>query len=185
MAKDNTISYIILGLLMHEDMTGYDIKKRIDSNISYFWSAGFGQIYPTLKVLVNEGFVSKKSEAGIHGNERIIYSITQDGRNKLVKWLTAPAEKEYVKYEILLKLFFGKLLPIDESIRKIDEFRKKYEKNLAHMDNFEASLINAPSQEEDHFYYLLTVLFGKHVYKAYVSWADEAVKLLNNHKERS
>ena len=31
MGKDRKIDLVILGLLIHEDLTGYDIKKKIDS----------------------------------------------------------------------------------------------------------------------------------------------------------
>ncbi len=40
MGRENKTSYVILGLLSHEDLTGYEIKKRIDSTLNYFWSAG-------------------------------------------------------------------------------------------------------------------------------------------------
>ncbi len=66
-----------------------------------------------------------------------------------------PEQKEYTKYEILLKLFFGSLVP-DES-------------NLARVLH----------NEKDHLYFYLTVLFGEHVYKAYLDWADEAKALLD------
>ena len=41
MAKDRKIDLVILGLLFHEDLTGYDIKKRIDSGISFFWKSRY------------------------------------------------------------------------------------------------------------------------------------------------
>ena len=43
MAKDRKIDVVILGLLAHEDLTGYDIKKRIDGAISFFWKGSFGR----------------------------------------------------------------------------------------------------------------------------------------------
>ena len=49
MAKERKIDMVILGLLSHEDLTGYDIKKRIDGAISFFWKGSFGNIYPALK----------------------------------------------------------------------------------------------------------------------------------------
>ena len=48
MAKDRKIDMVILGLLAHEDLTGYDIKKQIDGAISFFWKGSFGSIYPAL-----------------------------------------------------------------------------------------------------------------------------------------
>ena len=46
MAKERKIDMVILGLLSHEDLTGYEIKKRMDGAISFFWKGSFGNIYP-------------------------------------------------------------------------------------------------------------------------------------------
>ncbi len=48
MGKDRKIDMVILGLLAHEDSTGYDIKKKIDEPISFFWKGSFGSIYLAL-----------------------------------------------------------------------------------------------------------------------------------------
>jgi DNA-binding PadR family transcriptional regulator len=58
MSKENTTEYIVLGLLMHEDLSGYDLKKHIDQSISQFWEVGYGQLYPTLKELEQAGYIS-------------------------------------------------------------------------------------------------------------------------------
>lgn len=178
MPKENTTIYAILGLLNHEDMTGYDIKKKIKISINNFWDAGYGQIYPTLKILEKEGNVTKYSEKSGKGPERIVYSITNTGKNKLTEWLLNPSDKEYVKYEILLKLFFGSLLPVDENIRRITVFREKNIKILNTMEMYKTSLNKILSENVDHYYFYLTVLFGQHLYKAYLDWADEAISIL-------
>lgn len=180
MAKENTTIYIILGLLTHEDMSGYDIKKRIDTAISYFWNAGYGQIYPTLKVLVSDGLVSKKNDMETKGPDRIIYTITPAGKEALKNWLALPNEKEYVKYELLVKLFYGSLLPVEENLKKIEEFKDSKMKDLHIMEAFKESLGKVLQQDQTHLYYYLTVLFGEHMHKAYVAWAEEAKGLLEN-----
>jgi len=180
MSKENTTFYVILGLLTHQDMTGYDIKKRIDTAISNFWDAGYGQIYPALKLLEKDGFVKKGLGEKSKGPNRIIYSITESGRNELMKWLSTPGEKEYVKYEILLKLFFGGLLTKAENAKRIMEFRERNKKNLDMVGLYKQSLSKVLKEDEDHYYYFLTVLFGEHIYKAYIEWADEAVAILKN-----
>ena len=42
MANEKKINYVILGLLNHESLTGYEIKKRIDHSLKFFWSGSFG-----------------------------------------------------------------------------------------------------------------------------------------------
>ena len=56
MAKDRKIDVVILGLLSHENLTGYDIKKRLDGAVGYFWKGSFGNIYPSLAAMEKEGF---------------------------------------------------------------------------------------------------------------------------------
>ena len=48
MASEKKMDCVILGLLSNESMTGYEIKKRMDTTLKFFWSASFGSIYPTL-----------------------------------------------------------------------------------------------------------------------------------------
>ncbi len=40
-----TGAVIEVGLLHHELLSGYDIRKRIAASIGLFWDAGYGQIY--------------------------------------------------------------------------------------------------------------------------------------------
>lgn len=180
MPKENKTIYVILGLLIHEPLSGYDIKKRITNQIGYFWDAGYGQIYPTLQKLTKEGLVSMKVEAGETRPDRKVYSITDQGKEKLIEWVRRPVAEEIVKYEILLKLSFGNLLPISENIRMIQDFKVRNFQNLKILNQYEENLREVLDNNQDHLFYLLTVLFGKYVYQAYLTWADEAVGMLEN-----
>lgn len=183
MAKENKTIYAILGLLNHEDMSGYDIKKRIDDSLKFFWDAGFGQIYPGLKTLEQNGWVNCASKASGAGPERIMYSITTQGRSELKHWLSTPVEKEQTKYEILLKLFFGSVVSTEENIRIIREFEQRNSGILKLFEIYKAQLEQVLYQKEDHIYYYLTVLFGEKVQKAYLEWAEEAVGILKGQIE--
>lgn len=183
--KENKTAYAILGLLSHEDMTGYDLKKRIENTLGFFWSAGYGQIYPALGLLEGRGFVAKRTEMEERRPKRIVYSITGEGMGELTRWLSKPVEKEDVKFEILLKLFFGRLSPVGKNIGIIEEFRKRNEKNLGTMKIFEAELKEAMPYSDDHLYYYLAARFGEKMYAAYLDWASEALALLKDKEKES
>ncbi len=99
MANEKKLDCVILGLLAHEDLTGYEIKKRMDTALRFFWGASFGSIYPTLKGLVEDGLAVKADIAG--GRNKITYSITDAGRIYLKNWLEVPVEKDELRYETL------------------------------------------------------------------------------------
>ena len=55
MKKYNDTTYALLGILTTEHRSGYDIKQFMDKSLNHFWKISYGQIYPTLKRLTEEG----------------------------------------------------------------------------------------------------------------------------------
>ncbi|MBO7703734.1 MAG: PadR family transcriptional regulator [Solobacterium sp.] len=181
MAKDRKIDMVILGLLAHEDMSGYDIKKRIDHEISFFWKGSFGSIYPALGEMLKEGKVEKSNEASEGGRERILYRITPLGEETLRNWLRDGKADNDLKYETLVKLFFGRSAGNEVTIKNIEIFEKDVRKDLAVLNGFRQVLEEHMEEEEDHRYFYLTVLFGIESYEAYLRWCRKAKKILLEH----
>lgn len=177
MANEKKMDQVILGLLSHEPLTGYEIKKQIDTMLKYFWSASYGSIYPTLNSLEQNGLVTKKNTVE-NGRDKIYYTITDTGRAHLKEWLAVPVTKDELRYETLLKLFFGSVAGTQISLEHIENFETKINVELPLL--VRAVMTLEGIQEEDtHKYYLLTALFGVKVYQAYLDWCDEAKKILN------
>lgn len=177
MATGKKLDCVILGLLCHEELTGYEIKKRIDTSLKYFWGASYGSIYPTLTYLANRGLVTKKDGAN-NGRNKLIYTITDEGKSYLVQWLKYPVEKDELRYETLLKLFFGKEVGSIQTIAHIEAFREKIELELSYLLIAEKTLKTFENEDETHRYYLLTVMFGIKTYRAYLDWCKEAICIL-------
>lgn len=182
MATEKKIDCVILGLLSHEDLTGYEIKKRMDTTLKYFWGASYGSIYPTLSDLVARGLATKRDGAENKRN-KMIYSITEEGRNYLKQWLQIPAEKNELRYETLLKLFFGNEGGTKQAISHIDAFQEKIEKELPYLFRSKKVLTDNLDEDDAHKYYLLTVEFGIKTYHAYLEWCKEAKEMLKKEDE--
>jgi len=59
MASPSRTIYAVLGFLTVRPMSGYDIKKAVEVSIANFWTESYGQIYPVLKRLTEQGLVEK------------------------------------------------------------------------------------------------------------------------------
>ena len=177
MANEKKIDCVILGLLSHEELTGYEIKKRMDTTLKYFWSASYGSIYPTLNDLVNRGLATRREDTNSKRN-KLIYTITENGRDYLKKWLSLPIEKDELRYETLLKLFFGSEKGEEQALIHIGTFEKKIEEELPYLLRAKTILNKNLNDDTAHKYYLLTVEFGIKTYQTYLEWCKEARKLL-------
>ena len=182
MAKDRKIDMVILGLLSHEDLTGYDIKKRIDGAIGFFWKGSFGNIYPALVDMEKQGLVKKLEKNSAGKREKIFYHITKKGTETLQQWLSDDHAVNELKYETLLKIYFGSAADRKITVRNIEVFEKQIQESLAllymYRDNLKKVLDN-----EDHLHYYLTVTFGIDTYEAYLKWCAEAKKILKKKRD--
>lgn len=172
MANTKKMDYVLLGMLSHEPMTGYEIKKSLDTALRFFWGGSYGSIYPTLSQLEKDGMVTKENTSS-NGRERISYSITEHGKEALQEWLQQPAEKDELRYETILKLYFGNESGMEEARKHIERFEEKCKNELMVLHFFEENLKQC-LEEDAHKYYYLTVRFGIKTYEAYLEWCKEA-----------
>ena len=108
-----SLKFALLGLLSENPKYGYEIKRQFEGALGNVWSVSYGQLYPTLRLLSELGWVTKKTEPGKKAADKNIYSITEKGRKKLDEWLLKPVRSTYrLKDEFTLRfLFFSKLAP--------------------------------------------------------------------------
>lgn len=182
MATEKKLDCVILGLLCHEDLTGYEIKKRMDTTLKYFWGASYGSIYPTLNDLVNRGMAIRREDGASKRNKQI-YSITDNGRKYMKEWLKSPVEKDELRYETLLKLFFGNEQGASQTMLHIAAFQEKIDKELHQLLNARNKLKECIDEDSVHKYYFLTVEFGITTYRSYLKWCEEAIGLLERMRE--
>jgi PadR family transcriptional regulator AphA len=183
LVRENKTKYIILGLLSHESLTGYDLRQIAERSIGNFWTdLSFGQIYPTLRSLEKKRLVSKTVEVDESRPLRKVYSITQEGKDELQKWLVEPADMEIFKLDILLKLYFGASVGVEHSIKKVEEFIHRNETTLERYAAFEKSLRGIVNQSKDHKFFLLTLEYGLYITKAQLQWAKHALETLRTMK---
>lgn len=186
MKKDTgKTKYILLGLMAKRPQTGYSIKKSIENEFRHFWQESYGQIYPTLKILVDQGFTeSSETDAIQNGRRTITYTITENGRVELRRWLAEAPDVEKLRYEILLKVSFGTATEPEITEQHLDAFIERNEASLAEMEGFLSVFNGLEDQRSDLLGSELTALCGKYLYTAMKDWAVEAKKKISDQKEQ-
>jgi DNA-binding PadR family transcriptional regulator len=84
------LRYFILGLLNQHPMSGYDIKRFLKGLSWLVDSPSFGNIYPTLHALLEDGLTTVKVVSQQNKPPRKVYNITNVGRQALHEWASQP-----------------------------------------------------------------------------------------------
>lgn len=108
-----------LGLLQNEPLHGYRLKQELEKFMGGCISVNFGTIYPLLKRLEKQGFVSVCEEIGESGSSRKIYSITETGRSQWQQRMMEHPQESWVnsRSRFLIKFFFFAHLESQERIK--------------------------------------------------------------------
>jgi DNA-binding PadR family transcriptional regulator len=176
--KAGTTEYAVLGMLGLGPASGYDLKKRFEGSVGHFWSESYGQIYPILARLAAEGLAERRLERQKGKPDRSVYSITAEGEKRLGAWLGEPAQEQGFRSELLLKLFFGRRRPVEESIRHVERFREKQQVLKRGYADRERELLRKHRAHPDLPYWLMTLRFGATRANALLRWSEETLKAL-------
>ena len=128
------VKTMLLGFLMSNSMTGYEIKKKFSLSFSFFSGLSFGSIYPALKKMEQEGLITLKVEIQDGSPNRKVYTITDEGKKVFLENLRAPFALEPPKDAFLARLFFfGYLSPEERraSAKARLESIKEMQQNLS------------------------------------------------------
>ncbi|MCM3633325.1 MULTISPECIES: PadR family transcriptional regulator [Paenibacillus] len=181
MKNYNDTTYAILGILTTSCRSGYAIKQLIDQSLTHFWKISYGQIYPTLKLITEEGLATIQSSSQPGKPDRNEYELTDKGKEVLREWLEQPIKQISVeRNEVLLKLFFGSHQSKQHTIRTLQDYKNKLEDRYATYVGIEQSITaHATDEEQDVQYWLLTLDYGKRTTIAAIEWCEHALLQFN------
>jgi DNA-binding PadR family transcriptional regulator len=162
---------VILGMLALGKTTGYDIKQFVDKSTRHFWAASYGQIYPELKRLEEQGLVAGRAEP-TGGRARTTYALSDAGRAALHAWLVSEEEPvDELRDEGMLKLFFSDVLP-ERRVENIRVMREHAERKLAQLEAINHAAGQMPAGPA------LTLELGTSMTKNFIEWCKAAERRL-------
>jgi DNA-binding PadR family transcriptional regulator len=162
--------------------TGYAMKKHVERNLGHFWNESYGQIYPTLRRLVEEGLATCQDERPPGRRRRKRYTLTPAGWAELRAWLVRPPERLPLRSELLLKLSFGERVPLEACQELLRGHREACEGHVECLTQLESILRDNPRLHRDQPYWLITLRYGHSVREAEVAWCDESLEQLEKMK---
>jgi DNA-binding PadR family transcriptional regulator len=162
---------VILGMLALGKRSGYDIKQFVDKSTRFFWAASYGQIYPELRRLEEQGLVHGRPEP-TGERARTVYELTPAGEAALRGWLGSDEEPVYeLRDEGMLKLFFSDTLP-ERRIENIRAMRARQQRKLAQLRAIEPHARSGPPGPR------LTLELGIGFTEWFIDWCETTERRL-------
>lgn len=161
----------ILGLLSHQEMSGYDLRKVFSRTPFDRFSDSPGAIYPALRRLERAGWLAGSAPAG--GRRRTTFRLTAAGRRGFNAWLARePTRDEVVggMDGLMVRFAFaGGVLPRRSVLQFLEAFVREVRGHLADLERYRQEQGTGPSLTGR-----LAFEAGVASYEAYAAWARRA-----------
>lgn len=108
------LTVVALAVLAETPLHGYVLKKRVDLALGTMLAISDGSLYPLLRSLEERGAISSHVESAEHGRpDRVVYAITDSGREELASRLGEPlATGHLASVDFYVRVAcFGHLVP--------------------------------------------------------------------------
>lgn len=169
-----SLKHAVLALLEAEEGSGYDLLKRFQARLGYFWNASHQQIYQQLKKMHSEGLIDCELDAQTDRPNRKVYSVTDSGHAVLLEWLSSPVKPSKINDALLVKLYAGSLMSREALLREIHEHRQLHQTMLDTFQGIEAQYHASPKREQKELQLpFLTLRRGILGEQSWLAWADE------------
>lgn len=133
-----SLSHAVLTSLLEKASSGYELARRFDKSIGYFWHATHQQIYRELARMEAAGWIESSSAPDAGKTRKRECRVLPAGRAELIRWAHEKSPPIDLRDEFMVRL------RADATLSEVDlrpEIRRQIEQHqekLAHYRSIEA-----------------------------------------------
>jgi DNA-binding PadR family transcriptional regulator len=174
-----SLAHAVLTSLLEKATSGYDLARRFDKSIGYFWHATHQQIYRELARMEAAGWIESSSAPDAGKTRKREYRVLPAGRAELIRWALEPSPTIDLRDEFMVKL------RADAALSEVDlrpEIRRQIERHqekLAHYQAIEArDFLHGGALTREARIQHMILKKGILYEKVSIEWAQEMLEVL-------
>jgi len=126
-----SLAHAIMTAVLDGELTGYELAKRFDTSLGFFWQASHQQIYRELKSLSQKNYLSSRAVSQEKRPDKTVYRLTPTGYECLRQWVHDSTKPRIAKDELFIKLYNLSEENLAALIQEVQERREHVQRNLA------------------------------------------------------
>jgi DNA-binding PadR family transcriptional regulator len=162
----------LLGLLYAAPGHGYDLHRKVVTDLGQVWHLSQSQAYAILKRLETQGDISMEEIPQDKLPPRQMLYMTQLGRKRFLDWLDTPrgGSVRAIRMEFITRLYFLRMYMPEKLTQSFDQQRSETTNNLRSLEKTYADL---PGEQ---IYNRMSLEMRLKQLKAVLVWLDEYQK---------
>lgn len=169
---------MILGLLLLDSRTIYQLRDRIGKGLALMYSSSMGSIQAALKKLLERGHI-RYVETMEGGKYKKVYSITESGKQHFLVWINAPISEQGIRCPELVKVYFLGFAEEENREASLQNYLSLLWERQHALATIcaEAERQEIPEESREIFrYQRLSAQYGKALYEFNIRWFENALE---------
>ncbi|BAD56136.1 transcriptional regulator, Acidobacterial, PadR-family [Nocardia farcinica] len=173
------LEHALLVSLTERSGSGYELARRFDKSIGFFWNATHQQIYRVLKRMEEAGWLDVESVAQEGRPDKKVYSVNAAGRAELARWIAEPSDSETPRSELGVKIRGAAYGDLDAVCAEVARHRDQHAHRLDVLRLIEKRDFPDPDRLTGTALHQYLVLRGGiRVAAGHVEWCEEVLQAL-------
>jgi PadR family transcriptional regulator, regulatory protein AphA len=164
---------VVLGLLIIQSLTLYELNQAFKQGISMFYSASYGSLQIAVKNLLGKGMIIFEERVD-KGRNKKIYSITEQGKIAFYRWMREEIPANKLEVTALSKVYFlGLLQGAEQKEQVLNEILSMIQLVQGELSEMEDALSRVEISEpyrEIYTYQLKTLDYGRKAHAFAREW---------------
>ncbi|MEX1376535.1 MAG: PadR family transcriptional regulator [Eubacteriales bacterium] len=177
---------IVLGLLMLQSMTIYQLNQAFGMGLSMIYAASYGNLQYAVKKLLDAEMISFEEKVE-NGRNKKIYNINKSGVDEFFRWMMDDADPRHIETVMLSKVYFMGLIEKDddkiEIIDKILYAAQGYADQLTHAKSIFDKMEISASDMRIAKYQFATLDYGIGAHDFAIGWLKKLKQDIKNNGE--
>ncbi len=175
------LAHALLAAIHDRARSGYDLAKKFDGSIGFFWNATHQQIYRELTKLEGQSQIDAQLVRQEQRPDKKIYTLTSKGEQTLRSWIETPSTVSPLKDDLLVKIFAGSIVSPETIVAELKQHRIQHLESLHTYQAIAAQVFPDRSQfTNDDLYQYITLRQGIRLETEWLAWCQEAIELLES-----
>ncbi|WP_424184168.1 PadR family transcriptional regulator [Actinokineospora sp. G85] len=173
------LEHAILVSLSERDGSGYELARRFERSIGFFWRATHQQIYRTLKRMADAGWVSVAPVPQDGKPDKKVYAVAEGGRAELARWLAEPSDPVELRTDLAVKIRGAAHGDLDALVKEVARHRDSHAERWAlYLAIADRDFPEPGALAGSALHQYLVLRGGVRAEHAFVEWCDEVLQAL-------
>lgn len=159
----------LLGQLFGSSGHGYDLHRKVVSDLGHVWHLSQSQAYAILKRLETQGEISKEEISQEKRPSRQVLQMTDRGRERFLNWLDTPSggSTRAIRLEFVTRLYFLDQYFPEKIAQAFDQQRSEAKTHIRRLEETREHL------PDDQVYNRMSLDMRLEHLRAVLDWLDE------------